>query len=94
MTTTTTRAYRIRLWTGIVLLAVGLSGHLLAAEVTGGRYIHYRDHIFGFVILSVVAWAILALLARRFWPSRRDITLLTLGAVQAILGLMIYSSMS
>jgi hypothetical protein len=87
------RAYHVRLSLGIVLLAVGLSGHLLAAASTGGHYIHYRDHIFGFVFLSAVAWGILALLARRFWPGRRDITVLTLGAVQAILGLMIYSSM-
>jgi hypothetical protein len=91
MTTATTRAYRVRLWIGIVLLAVGLSGHLLAAAVTGGRSIHYRHHIFGFVFLSAVAWAILALLARRFWPNHHDITVLALGAVQAILGVMIYA---
>jgi hypothetical protein len=85
------RASRIRLWLGIVLLAVGLSGHLFAAEVTGGRYLHYRDHIFGFVFLSAVAWAILALLGRRYWANRHDVTLLALGTVQAILGLLIYS---
>lgn len=79
------------MWIGIVLLAVGLSGHLLAAETTGGEAIHYRHHIFGFVFLSAVAWAILALLARRLWSSRHDVTVLTLGAVQAILGLMIYA---
>lgn len=87
-------AYRSRLWFGITLLAVGLSGHLVAAAVTGGTYIHYRDHIFGFLFLSAVAWAILALLSRRFWRGRRDITLLTLGAVQAIIGWMVYSSVS
>ena len=86
------RAYNVRLLLGIVLLAVGLSGHLVAAASTGGRYIHYRDHILGFVFLSVVAWGILALLARRFWPGRRDITVLALGAVQAVLGLVIYAS--
>jgi hypothetical protein len=90
----TTRAYPLRLSLGVVLLAVGLSGHLLAAEATGGHYIHYRDHIFGFVFLSGVAWAILALLARRFWPGHRDVTVLALGAVQAILGVMIYSSVT
>ena len=86
------RAYHVRLWLGIVLLAVGLSGHLFAAAGTGGTYIHYRDHIFGFVFLSAVAWAILALPARRFWRGRHDITLLTLGAVQALVGWMVYSS--
>ena len=93
MTIATRGAYQIRLWIGIVLLAVGLGGHLLAAEVTGGQSIHYRHHIFGFVFLSAVAWAILASLGRRFWRSRHDITVLTLGAVQAILGLMIYVSL-
>ncbi len=88
------RGYRVRLWTGIVLLAIGPGGHLLAAKVTGGTYIHYRDHVFGFVILSAAAWAMLALLARFFWPGRRDITVLTLGAVQAILGIMIYSRLT
>lgn len=86
------RAYNVRLSLGIALLALGLSGHLLAAATTGGTYIHYRDHIFGFVFLSAVAWGILALLARRFWPGRRDITVLALGAVQAVLGLLIYLS--
>jgi len=90
----TTRAYRLRLSLGVALLAVGLGGHLLAAEATGGHHIHYRHHIFGFVFLSAVAWAILALLARRFWPGRRDVTLLALGAAQAILGGMVYSSVT
>jgi heme/copper-type cytochrome/quinol oxidase subunit 4 len=87
----TTRAAHARLWLGIVLLAVGLGGHLLAAESTGGTSMHYRHHILGFVFLSAVAWVVLELLARRFWPGRRDVTVLALGAVQAILGLMIYS---
>jgi hypothetical protein len=86
------RAYRQRLWLGIVLLVVGLSGHLIAAATTGGTYIHYRDHIFGFVFLTAVAWVILALLGRRYWANRQDITLLALGTVQAILGLVIYAS--
>jgi hypothetical protein len=88
----TTRAAHARLWLGIVLLAIGLGGHLLAAAVTGGTSMHYRHHILGFVFLSAVAWGILALLARRFWPGRRDITVLALGAIQAVLGLVIYSS--
>jgi hypothetical protein len=92
MKTMTTRASAIRLWIGVILLAVGLSGHLLAAELTGGSPLHYRHHIFGFVFLTAVAWTILAFLARRFWPSRHDITVLTLGTVQAILGLMVYAS--
>jgi hypothetical protein len=80
----------MRLWIGIVLLAVGLVGHLLSAETTGGTAMHYRHHILGFLFLTAVAWAILALLARRFWRGRHDITVLLLGAVQAILGIMVY----
>jgi hypothetical protein len=87
-------SYHVRLSLGIVLLAVGLGGHLLAAASTGGTAMHYRHHIFGFVFLSAVAWAILALLARRFWLGRHDITVLALGTVQAILGLMIYSRLA
>ncbi len=90
MTIATMRAYQIRLWIGIVLLAVGLSGHLLAAAVTGGTSIHYQHHILGFLFLTAVAWAIFALPARRFWPGRHDITVLIICAEQAILGLMIY----
>jgi hypothetical protein len=85
------RAYRLRLWLGIMLLALGLSGHLLTAAAAGGGYIQYRDHIFGFVFLSAITWAIMALLGRRYWANRHDITLLILGVVQAILGLLIYS---
>jgi ethanolamine transporter EutH len=91
METTTTRGSEIRLWIGIVLLAVGLGGHLLAAEITGGTTVHYRHHVLGFLFLSAVAWAILALLGRRFWPGRHDITVLALGALQAIIGLTIYA---
>ena len=83
--------YRARLWIGIVLLAAGLSGHLLAAA-RGGSYIHYRHHILGFLFLSAVTWAPLALLGRRYWANRHDITLLALGTVQAILGVLVYSS--
>jgi hypothetical protein len=81
---------RLRLWLGVVLLAAGLSGHLLAARAIGGYYIAYRDHIFGFFLLTTVAGAIIAALGWRFWRGRHDITVLILGAVQAILGFVIY----
>ena len=77
-------------WLGVILLVVGLSGHLLAARAIGGYYIAYRDHIAGFVFLTVVSGAILAALGWRFWKGRHDITLLSVGAVQAILGALIY----
>jgi uncharacterized membrane protein (UPF0136 family) len=78
------------MWAGIVLLAAGLSGHLFAARAIGGYYVAYRDHIFGFVLLTVVTGAIIAALGWRFWRGRRDITVLILGVVQAIIGLVIY----
>lgn len=78
------------IWLGVVLLAVGLSGHLLAARAIGGYYIAYRDHIAGFLLFTVVTGAIVAALGWRFWKGRHDITLLIVGALQTILGIVIY----
>ncbi|MFL5637913.1 MAG: hypothetical protein ACJ78M_00935 [Gemmatimonadaceae bacterium] len=78
------------LWLGLVLLVAGLSGHLLAARAIGGYYIAYRDHIFGFVMFTVVTGIIAALAGRRFWKGRHDITLLIVGVLQTILGVVVY----
>ena len=78
------------LWLGVVLLVAGLSGHLLAADAIGGHYIAFRDHIFGFVFLTLVAGLIIVLLGRRYWKGRHDLTVLILGAVQAVIGFVIY----
>jgi uncharacterized membrane protein (UPF0136 family) len=78
------------MWLGLALLAAGLSGHLFAAQAIGGYYIAYRDHIFGFVLLTVVTGAIIAALGWRFWRGRHDITVFILGVVQAVLGFVIY----
>lgn len=75
---------------GVVLLALGLLGHLLAARAIGGTYVAYRDHMFGFVLLSVVTGAIIFGLGWRFWKGRPDVSVLMLGAVQALLGLLVY----
>jgi hypothetical protein len=80
----------IFMWLGVALLAAGLSGHLFAAVAIGGHYIAYRDHIFGFVFLTLVAGLILVLLGRRYWRGRHDVTVLILGVVQAVIGLWIY----
>ena len=80
----------LRVWLGIVLLGAGLSGHLFAAHGIGGYYIAYRDHIFGFVFLTVVSALIVAGLGWRFWKGRHDITVLVVGVVQALLGFMVY----
>ena len=79
-------------WLGVLLLAVGFLGHYFAARANGGSYIAYRDHIFGFFAILVVTGAIIAGLGWRFWKGRRDITLLIVGAVQALLGIMVYIS--
>jgi hypothetical protein len=83
-------ASRRRTWLGVLLLAVGLLGHLLAARAIGGYYIAYRDHIVGFLFLTVVSGAILAGLGWRFWRGRYDITLLILGALQTLFGAIVY----
>jgi hypothetical protein len=84
------RASRRWTWLGVLLLAVGLLGHLLAARAIGGYYIAYRDHIAGFLFLTVVSGAILAGLGWRFWRGRHDITLLILGALQTLFGAVVY----
>jgi hypothetical protein len=81
---------RTWIWLGVALLAVGLSGHLLAARAIGGYYIAYRDHIAGFVLFTVVTGIITGLLGWRFWKGRPDITLLIVGVLQTILGIVIY----
>jgi hypothetical protein len=83
-------ASRRRTWVGVLLLAVGLLGHLLAARAIGGYYIAYRDHIAGFLFLTVVSGGILAGLGWRFWRGRHDITVLILGALQTLFGAVVY----
>jgi hypothetical protein len=75
---------------GVVLLFGGFMGHVLAAQAIGGTRLAYRDHLLGFVGLTVVTGAIIAGLGWRFWKGRRDITLFILGAVQAIIGVIVY----
>jgi hypothetical protein len=81
---------RARIWIGVLLLVAGLLGHLFAARAIGGSYVAYRDHISGFVLLSLVSGAVIAGLGWRFWKGRHDITLLILGVVQALVGFVIY----
>ena len=79
---------------GLALLALGLLGHLLAASAEGGRAIHYRHHIVGFFLLSLVSGIVLGVVSRLFWRGRHDVTLLILGALQTIFGWLIYASFS
>jgi len=75
---------------GVILLVVGFLGHYFAARAIGGSYIAYRDHIFGFFMILLVTGLIIAGLGWRFWKGRRDITLLIVGVVQALLGVWVY----
>jgi hypothetical protein len=75
---------------GAVLLALGLLGHVFAAKAIGGTHLAYRHHLLGFVLITVVAGAIIFGVGWRFWKGRYDISLLLLGAVNALLGLLVY----
>ena len=77
-------------WLGVLLIVVGFLGHFFAARAIGGTYIAYRDHIFGFFVILLVTGLIIAGLGWRFWKGRRDITLLIVGVVQALLGIWVY----
>ena len=81
---------RRRVWLGVLLLGVGLLGHLLAARAIGGSRLAYTHHILGFVVLSLGSGAVIAGLGWRFWRGRHDVTLLVLGTLQALLGLLVY----
>lgn len=75
---------------GVVLLLVGLLEHLISARAIGGSYIAFRDHIFGFVLITIVFGAIIFGLGWRFWKGRRDISILLLGVVNVLLGFYVY----
>ena len=77
-------------WIGVVLLVLGLLGHVLAARAIGGTHLAYRHHLLGFVLITAVAGAIILGVGSRFWKGRYDISLLLLGAVNALLGLLVY----
>lgn len=83
-------ARHTRIWLGVILLGLGFLGHFFAARAIGGSYLAFRDHIFGFFLILLVSGAIVAGLGWRFWKGRHDITLLIIGALQALFGLLVY----
>ena len=87
---TTAAGRRIRTGLGLLFLGAGFLGHFLAAQAIGGSYVAYRDHMLGFVGLTLLTGAIIAGLGWRFWRGRHDITLLSLGILQAVIGLFVY----
>jgi hypothetical protein len=78
------------MWLGAVLLFAGFLGHFFAARAIGGTYIAYRDHIFGFMLLTVVSAVIVGVIGKFWWKGRADITLLIVGVLQTIFAVMIY----
>jgi hypothetical protein len=85
-----TRAASIWSVVGVVLLVLGLLGHVFAAQAIGGTHLAYRDHLLGFVLITVIAGALIFGVGSRFWRGRYDISLLLLGAVNALVGLLVY----
>ena len=83
-------ASRTRIWLGVILTGLGFLGHFFAARAIGGTALAYKDHIFGFFLILLVTGVIIAGLGWRFWKGRRDITVLAIGVVQALFGLVIY----
>ena len=80
-----------RIWLGVVFIVVGFLGHFFAARaIAGGNPRAYPDHIGGFFLILLVTGAIIAGLGLRFWKGRRDITVLIIGVVQALFGIVIY----
>ena len=77
-------------WLGALLVLFGFLCHYLSARAIGGSYVAFRDHIGGFLLILVVTAPIIALLGRRFWRGRRDITWLIVGIVQALFGIFVY----
>lgn len=86
----TRRIHRTWVWLGVIFLLLGLLGHVLAARAIGATYIAFRDHLFGFVAILFVTGAIIAVLGRFLWRGRYDITMLSIGVVQALVGLLVY----
>lgn len=79
-----------RTWLGLALLVAGFLGHYFAARAIGGSYIAYRDHLGGFVVLTLVSALVVWGLSLRFFKGRYDIIILIVGIVQALLGVYIY----
>ena len=86
----TYRPNRTWIWLGALLTVIGFLGHFFAARAIGGYALAYQHHIFGFFLILVVTGAIILALARFFWRGRADITILVIGAVQALLGILVY----
>ena len=75
---------------GVLLILVGFGGHLLAARAIGGSEHAYSEHTKGFFILTAASAVILWGMSLRWWRGRTDLTVLGVGAVQLLLGVLVY----
>lgn len=73
----------------LLLLGIGLLGHLYAAHAMGGSRVAYTHHVLGFLLILLVTGGVIAGLAWRFWRTRSAFILLAIGVVQAIFGLWV-----
>lgn len=80
---------RMPFWAGVLLLVLGLLGHLYAAYAIGGSRVAYTHHVVGFFLILLVTGGIIAGLGWRFWRSRSALTVLAIGVVQALFGLWV-----
>ena len=76
-------------WISVLLLALGLLGHLYAAHAIGGSPVAYTHHVLGFGLILLVTGGIIAGLGYLFWRSRWALTVLAIALVQALLGVWI-----
>jgi len=82
---------RPRIWLGAILLVFGLLGHLGSAYLIRTNPRAYSDHLIGFFGIAVVTGVIIAATGRFFWRGRHDITWIVFGAVQAVMGLVVFA---
>jgi hypothetical protein len=80
---------RLLRWSALLLLGLGLLGHLYAAHAIGGSQMAYTHHVLGFLLILLVTGGIIGGLGWRFWRSRSGLTLVAIGVVQALLGLWV-----
>ena len=80
---------QLPLWAGVLLVVLGLLGHLYAAHAIGGSRVAYTHHVFGFFLILLVTGGLIAGLGWRFWRSRSALTVLGIGVVQALFGLWV-----
>lgn len=78
------------MWLGAILLVAGFFGHVFAARAIGGTYIAWRDHMVGFVGITLLSAVIAGALGWRFWKGRTDITVLIVGVIGFALGLVVF----